>query len=97
MFANMDLTSSDFAYEYTQQNWPANKIMEMIRTEGEMLAIPQRAARCSTRKHIYSAVESVNLKQNKGEIFQNSFDFWLDLSLIFPGICNFFSCCAHKK
>lgn len=78
MFANMDLTSSDFAYEYTQQNWPANKIMEMIRTEGEMLAIPQRAARCSTRKH-------------------NGFDFWLDLSLIFPGICNFFSCCAHKK
>lgn len=63
MFANMDLTSSDFAYEYTQQimrlNWPANKIMEMIRTEGEMLAIPQRAARCSTRKHIYSAVEKV--------------------------------------
>lgn len=102
MFANMDLTSSDFAYKYTQQimrlNWPANKIMEMIQTEGEMLAISQRAARCSTRKHLFSSWKSVNLKnKNKGEIFQNSFDFWLDLSLIFPGICNFFSCCAHKK
>lgn len=39
--------------------------MEMIRTEGEMLAIPQRAARCSTRKHIYSAVEKVLTKKTK--------------------------------